>query len=261
MEKFSFLYPFPGGNSLRWKKLFLGRLDNNRGQTLVTWLLLLSLILLVTISFGSALTLIQDRMHVMSVCRMESLKTQSEVEPLIKKLFALNPQARLLRVLMVAAKARLAAAIAHFNFAMAAHARLDIARIRQQQNILDATQRMLVRLANIKLHTGTFATYMKLNSSFKEISEKNKQWAQTTFTLLNPRVPKLAVKREDSNLAPAYLPRDNFEKLQTTTQSWIQRYEIKGTLKINHSSQSQCNSTLEENSWVPKIRRDKLSLR
>ena len=261
MEQFIFQSLFLGNSSSNWKKLFLGRFANNKGQTLVTWLILLSLVLLVTLSFGSALTLIQDRMHVMSVCRIESLKNQSEVEPLIKKLFALNPQARLLRVMMVAAKARLAAAIAHYNFPMAIRARYDIAQIRQQQNILDKTQRMLVNLANFKLYTGTFATYQKLQTAFKEISTKNVQWAETSFILNNPRIPKLAVKREDDGLAPAYLARKDFEKLQSASQSWTQTYQIKGMLNFIHKSQTQCNATLEENSWVPKIRRDKLSLR
>lgn len=258
MERLTFPFPFQEDRNLGWKKSFRGPLGNNGGQTLVTWLVLMSLILLVTISVGSAMTLIQNRMQAISVCRMESLRAQSEVEPMIKKLFSLNPEAKLLRLLMIAAKARLVAAVAHFNAPMAAQARYDIARIRERQKALDRTQKILVQTANITLHRGTFSTYSKLKATFQEIKARGVGWADIEFNLRNPRIPKLAVKPEDHNLAPSYITRKNFEKQQATSQFWTQTYRIKGLFKFTHQSQSQCHATLEENTWVPKIRKDKL---
>jgi hypothetical protein len=222
---------------------------------------LLSITLLILVSVGSAFGLLQDRMHVMSVCRIESLKTQSEVEPLIKRLFDLNPQARLLRNLMLAAKAKLATAILHLNAPMAALARQEIAMLRKQQSLLDQTQKFLIQTANIKLHQGTFITYMKLKEAFEEIKMKGSGWAQIQFQLQNPKIPKLAVKPEDRSLAPVYLAQDDFEKRQVTSQFWTQEYKIKGILNTTHRSQSQCHATLEENTWIPKIRKDRLYLK
>jgi hypothetical protein len=258
MEKLISLFRFLEDKILGWKKSFLGPLENNKGQTLVSWIVLLSVILTLTLSVSSAINLIEDRQQLMTICRMESLKTQQDVEPLIKKLFAFNPQSRLLRVLMLTAKTRLAAALAHYNIPMAARARYDISQIRNKQQFLDRSQRSLIQAANIILHSGTLKTYSKLKNALSEIKNKSLNWAEIEFLLLNPRIPKLAVKREDENLAPVYLARDQFEKRQVTSQFWNLSYKTKGFFKISHFSKLQCHATMEENTWVPKIRRDRL---
>lgn len=258
MEISRSLIPSRGNKLLDWKKQFLGRLDNNRGQSLVTWLLVLMMILFLTLSAGAAMSLIQDRMQVVNLCRIETLRTQGLVEPIIKRLFLLNNQARLLRLLMLAAKARLASAIAHYNIPMAIRARYDISQIRTQQQRLDQLQKYLIKSANVALYTGTYKTYSKLQKAFNEIKAKGQGFADIHFTLQNPKVPKLAVKPEDYNLAPVYLARNNFEKLQNISIVWSQEYRTKGFLKTHHHSISQCNATLEENTWVPKIRKDRL---
>ncbi len=241
-----------------WKKSFLGPFDNCQGQTLVTWLVMLSMILLITICFGSALNFIQDRRQLTHICRLESLKTQVEVEPLIKKLFALNPQARFLRVLMISAQARLAIAVSTLNIPMAAHAKKDIMSIRRQQQKLDQIQTTLIETANAKLHFGTLSTYMKIKKALQEIKTKSLKWADFEFLMKNPKIPKLAVRAEDRKIAPVYLAKKNFEKVQATSQFWTQNYRLKGYLETSHSFEIQCSATLEEHSWISKIRRDRL---
>ncbi len=258
MEKSHSLILSREGRVLNWKKQFLGRLDNNHGQSLVTWLLVLLMILFLTLSAGAAMSLVQDRMHLVNLCRIETLKTQSSVEPILKRLLSLNTQARLLRLLKLAAKARLAAAVAHYNIPMAVRARYEISQIRNQQQLLDQLQKSLVKSANVILYTRTFATYAKLQKAFAEVKFKNRGFADLHFVLQNPKIPKLAVKPEDYNLAPPYLVRDNFEKIQSISLFWSQDYKIKGLLKAHHQSMSQCHATLEENTWVPKIRKDRL---
>ncbi len=258
MEKLATHFRLWEGKHLNWKKPFHGRLGNSQGQTLVTWLLMLSLTLLITVTFGSALNLIQDRMQLIHICRMESLKTQAEIEPLIKKLFSLNPNSRLLRVMMISAQARLAIAASTYNIPMAALAKKDIMNIRRQQQQLDQVQTTLIQTANAKLHYGTFSTYLKIKTALMEIKTKSLSWAHFEFMQKNPKIPKLAVKREDQKIAPVYLPRKHFEKWQATTQAWSQNYHLKGFFKTSHRSEIQCSTTLEEHSWISKIRRDKL---
>lgn len=261
MEKLIFLYPFhyPLRNIkiLNWKKQFHGHPTSNQGQALVTWILMLFLILMITVSTGSAFSLIQDRMRVVNLCRIESLKIQAEAAELLKKLFELNPRARLLRYMMTAARLRLAAALAHYNVPMAARARYDISQIRQQQQALDQVQKMLISKANVKLHTGTLSTYVKLKEAFQVIKQRSSNFAQVDFFIQNPKIPKLAVKPEDYNLAPPYLMRNRFEEQQKISHGWIQSYKLKGFLKAIHQSQSQCHVTLEENTWIPKIKKDR----
>lgn len=257
MDKSAFYFLFPAERILFWKKPFLGPLGNNSGQTVITGLILLSLLLTVTVVFGSSLALVQGQNQIMTTCRLASLKVQSDVEPLIKKLWGLNPQARLLRTLIVAAKVRLAAAVAAQNWPLAAVTRQQITSIRKQQHILEMTQKGLIRQANLILHTGTYLTYVKMKEAFQEIAAKGNSWARIEFYLQTPRVPKLAVKPADSNLAPPYLPWKNFEEQQATSQFWTESFETFGFIRMRHKTRSQCHATLEENSWVPKIRKDK----
>lgn len=258
MEKSVFLSHFPQAKTFGWKKLSLGHLQNNKGQTLITWLVLLSVSLLIILSLGSALILVQNRMQVMNICRLEGLRIQNEVTPLIKGLFALNPEARSLRVQLILAQARLATALALVNIPAATQARIEISQIRAQQHLLVATQKTIIQTANIKLHSGTFSTYEKLKTALAQIKSRSRGWVEVDFILHTPKVPQLAVKPEDYNLAPPYLPRKNFESQQVTSQFWQETYRFKIFLKSVHRSYSQCHATLEENSWEPKIKRDKL---
>ncbi len=258
MEKLAFPFLLQEDKILNWRKVFHGRLGDNQGQTLVTWLILVSLVLLITTAVGSGFGLIQGQMQLTHICRIESLKVQADVEPLIKKLFGLNNQAKLLRIRLGVAKAKLALALIHLNMALAAESRIEISIIRKQQHILEKIQKSLIQTANIKLHSGTFSTYQKLKSAFIDIKKRSAGWADINFVIHNPIIPRLAVKPLDRNLAPVYVPKKNFEKKQVTSQMWKQKYTIKGFLKEIHQSNSQCHATLEENSWVPKIRRDKL---
>jgi hypothetical protein len=209
------------------------------------------------IGLWSAMGLIQDRMHLITVCRTESLKTQTEVEPLIHALMNLNPLARLLRLQLLEAELQLAAAISSYNYPEAARQSHEIRRIRKQQHELEDKQKNIIKLANTKLYAGTFSAYLKLQAAFQEIKNKDQDWAKVEFLQGNPTIPKLAVRREDQDLAPPYYEKDQFEKRQETAQSWTQTYNAKGFFKFTHKSQSQCHATLEAGTWLPKIRMDK----
>ncbi len=261
MARSTSLFPTLKTKIMAWRKLSLGpsktNMSEQRGQALVMWMVFLSVILLVTIGCTSAWVLIQDRQRLMTLCRIQSLHTFRDVQRPLEHLLSLNPQSKILRTWLALAQAKLALALSTSNVPLATEARIEIREIRRKQKILDQTQKQLIQLANLKLHSGVLKTSLDLQKTFRDIQKKNLGWSQTTFILQNPYIPKLAVRAEDHRLAPIYLPLENFERRQASTQAWTQVYQLTGFLHYQHKSHSQCNATLEEKTWIPKIRRDK----
>jgi hypothetical protein len=255
--------PFSRKKSLTGlKKQFGGpSVERARGQALVSWLLILTLLLSLIFATSSAQVLLEHRLELTSICRNESLKTQAAAERGMKALLALNPQARFLRFRLLAAQIKLAQALASGQTVLIALARAEIEEIRIQQRSLDAKQKEILRTTNQNLRFGIYRTFALLQRTASHINSRSSDWANLQIRVENPRIIKLAVVEEDRQLAPVYSPKDDFENAQTIQFFWDQKYQLKGLLDENHRSRAGCLTSLEDKTWIPKIKKDKPSLR
>lgn len=235
--------------------------DNQGGFVLVFMTVFLVVALLLTLTFSSSLILLQNKMKTVHQCRVETLEIQRQVQPLLEKLLSLNPGARALRIQRNLTEAQMVVAAATLNvhvlIALQARRRMIIA----QQRILDRTQQSLITQANFILNTKTLQAHYRLEKHLLELALTQNQWAEVHNRMLPPKIPKLAVRPTDRRMAPTYEPRKDFEKYQAAGLFWIQHYKPRGFLKSSGFSKpqvkNQCLATLEESTWIPKIRKDK----
>lgn len=243
----------------RWSSKKLSH--NNQGFALVFMCLLLSLSLLTVLSLGSGLILIRNKMQLAYECRNGLIKVQAETSSYLHKLLGLNPLAKSLRVQRSHVEAQLALAVASLNKPLIASLTLRRQAIIKQQRSLDRYQKFLILEANRLMLTGTLNIHNQLRKRLYQLDQQQQSWGSSQNHLLAPKISKLAIKSSDRRLAPTFEPKKDFESHQTLSLFWIQNIELHGFLKAhaftNPRIRSQCRVTLEENTWVPKIRKDR----
>lgn len=239
----------------KWKKFCLGRFESREGQALLSWLLIVSLLLALIVATSSAQILLDHRLEMTQTCRKGGLQVQEIAGDAIKKILSLNPHSRSLRIRLHLAEAKLAQALISMNPALVALARTELAQVQNEQRQLDRLQKAILTEANARMSDSAYGILGKLNRSANEIKRKSSDWADLQMRLLPPRIPKIALQEEDRRLAPAYRPREDFESEQRLQFSWSQSYRLKGFFEARHNSTTDCQTTLEVNTWIPKIRK------
>jgi len=250
-----------------WADLFLRSpnksLADQRGFVLVFMGAVLIMGLLVTMTLASSLVVLQNKMQTVHICRSRTLEVQSNAKPFIERLLSLNPLARTLRLTKLQVEAKLAAAIAAANKPAIAYYLVERQKIVSQQRQLDQLQKSLVSFANLKLRVRSHEAQAEIRRRLQELAQRQAAWATINYQMLAPKIPTLALRRTDRRIAPTYEPRENFEAFQAVRLSWIQHYKLRGWLRSTQWGtgliRSECQATLEETTWQPKIRKAKLS--
>lgn len=241
-----------------WKNSSRG---NQSGFALVLMTVLIGLTLTLVMSFGSSLIFLRNKMRTVHQCRTQTLEIQKSAQVRIEMLVKLNPLAQSLRIQLGIVQAQIVAATALGNTALLPPLIARRQAIRRQQRILDKTQKGIIKEANIRLNIETLNAYYQMRSLLERITQEQRAWSANTFQILPPKIPKLAMRPSDGRIAPTYGPKKDFERKQAVSLFWMQHYEISGWLKnkslIPPQVRNECHATLEEKTWLPKIRKDK----
>ncbi|WP_374029224.1 hypothetical protein [Bdellovibrio bacteriovorus] len=198
------------------------------------------------------------------ICREEGLRTQKKVVPLLKKLLSLNPLARRLKEREVRAQKNLAKAQATGlpNVIAAAAAELALAKLRRLE--LDIKQKQLIQESNRLLRTNHLLTQRKLSSSARGLSSA---FLEIQNVRIDGTAPRLAVRPEQMEIAPAYHPQPEFAQAQALAHEW--HYQTKVLPPFSHflsgvfQFRKSCSVTLTEENfqWVAKIIKGRSSLK
>lgn len=235
--------------------------NNESGFVLVLMCVVFVITFGLMIVFGSSLVLVRNKMETVHQCRTDLLNIQEGVKPLLESLFKLNPLAKTLRVQRAIVEAQLAAALASGNMAIVGALTARRHRIRFQQKILDKSQKTLIVLANTQLSKGSLQAYFNMQNKLRKVTLKQKDWTQAQWQVLPPKIPKLAVRPKDRRMAPEYEPKRDFERKQAVSLFWIHSVQINGWMHseafVEPRIKNECHVTLEENTWLVKIQRDR----
>ncbi|MFN8792412.1 MAG: hypothetical protein ACK5Y2_13240 [Bdellovibrionales bacterium] len=234
-------------------------LVDQRGFVLVFMGAILIMGLLVTMTLTSSLIVLHNKMQTVHLCRTKTLQIQKEVRPFAERLLSLNPVARTLRLAKIKVETKLALAIAAANKPAIAYYLIERQRIVSQQRQLDQLQKSILSHANLKLRLQSYQAQTELRRQLQELAQRQSAWATTAYQILAPKIPTLALRRTDRRIAPTYEPRENFEAFQAVRLSWIQHYKLRGWLQSTRWGtgliHNECQATLEETTWQPKIRK------
>lgn len=243
--------------SLGWKRRCPGQSDSEKGQVLLSWLLILSMLLTVILAASSAQVLLDHQLELTQTCRKGGLQTQEIASKGVRRLLALNPSSNLLRVKLALAKVKLAQAMAAMNPAFVAIARAELSEVENAQRSLDRLQKSIIQETNRKILESGYQTYGVLQKKAIELQKRSSAWADLRVQLEAPRIPRIALKEGDRMLAPNYIPLEDFELKQRVQFLWSQKYQLKGFFQSQHKTNHGCQTTLEVDSWIPKIRKAK----
>lgn len=227
------------------------RLNSQKGFATALLLVALPALLAGLMFFVFSGFLVKNWMQSLHTCRSELMRTQELASQDLNALMKLNPLAKTLRLRLKLAYIKLAAAIAHYNWGMAAQARLEIAQIQAQQRQLDLTQKALIQMANVKMAMGLYKAYQSLRMQ-NQINQTRIPWF---FSFrIDPRPPSpvlLAVKPDIPEVAPVYELKNPFSRSQALSLSWISSFASgKGDkmlwIQNRHSKKDYCSVSLEE---------------
>jgi hypothetical protein len=232
---------------------------NHKGFALAITMALLPVLVGLFLLLFAILGVNQFNLSTQQACREGGLRGQQQVAPLLKQLLDLNPKALQLKLAEIQAQIRLAAATLP---PLVAAAEAHLAYIQMQRRILDLRQKQLIQQSNILLLRAHFQTKSALRTAltkglptFNYLKIDNQQFSTTA--------PRLAVRPESSDVAPAYRPVDNFDNQQALAHSWQYQLRVRSPfqnfLMADLKWSPSCSVTLKQDgsSWVPKIKKVK----
>lgn len=190
-------------------------------------------------------------MQSLYICRSELLQTQTATGQHLKKLMALNAQARFLRVALNFAYAELAAGYATENPILIARAQQEIQRIKAQQKRLDVQQKTIIFAANTTMMSGV----QKVASLLHRQNQWNQARMPDTFSYqirsISPAPKLLAVKPDRPEIAPVYELKNDFTQEQALRVSWTSAFQTRSKetfrwLSNRHQIKQSCSASLKE---------------
>lgn len=236
---------------------------NEKGSVTIAVIALMPLLLAIAVVvFSGYLVLIADA-QARHICRAELLRAQADIAQSLNQLFALNPQARLLRIRRNMAEAKVAATFgtpAH----VAAHAELQT--IIREQLALALKQKKWITLARLRAQAAPVLTLSKVR---KAIRRRQNLFSETLlFDDWHPsrKSAQLNLRKIPAqSLTPDYEPGPRFNRTQeirvgwsfaisSLLPSWLHPFVKLSGLKMS----ADCSATLvEENKkWRPQLTKE-----
>lgn len=235
---------------------------NQKGFALAITMALLPVLVGLMLLLFAVLGVNQFNLSTQQACREGGLRGQQQVAPLLQQLLALNPRALKLKLAEYQARLRLAAAVSAGNPPAIAAAKTHLFTIQLQRKTLDLKQKYIIQQSNLLLLAAHYKTAGTLQTALKG--------GLPTFNYLKidshrflTTAPKLAVRPEYTDVAPAYRPVENFDGQQALAHSWQYQLRVRSPfqnfLMADLKWSPSCAVTLKQDglSWVPKIRKAK----
>lgn len=173
-------------------------------------------------------------------CQRLVLDHQNDLRKILTKLMALNPKAQKLIIQKKAAQVALVAAIATKNPVAISTAKKRLNAVIAKQKLLKTEQKLLMSFA--KAEAQKFKWKVRKLINYSRI-QTHKSSSLYSYPLALRPVPK-------SEIAPRYLPVENFEQKQNIGLSFsahISQWNyIKGILNLKSDFKIECGSTLKQ---------------
>ncbi|NUN04407.1 MAG: hypothetical protein HUU57_01480 [Bdellovibrio sp.] len=240
----------------------MNHLKSEKGFALAMIMALLPVFVVGLIILFSVVNVTQTDLSVKHVCRKEGLTAQKRVAPLLTSLLNLNPLARSLRLQLLAAQAARALAIAQQNWLLVDKQTKKINELMQKRKELDIRQKQIIQQSNLILAFHHSATRTRLRQTLQSRSDVLMSLQMRAF---NGKAPKLAVRPDDSDIAPPYSPQEDFEHKQSLAHEWQYRLSVRRPFSLFVSNEfdfkKSCAVTLvkENSKWQPTVSKGKFS--
>ena len=237
-------------------------IKNEKGFALALIMALLPIFVAGLVVMFCIVNITQTDLAVKYKCREEGLFAQKQVAPLLTSLFALNPLATALKAQLLATQAALAAAVAQQNWPVAAKHVKKIQEINKKRKELDIRQKQIIRQSNLILELNHFTTSLHLRQL---LQSRANALMSLQLLGLSGKAPKLAVRPDDSDIAPTYSPKDNFTQEQALAHEWQYRLSVRRPYSHFVSNEfdfkKSCAVTLvkENSQWQPTVSKGKSS--
>jgi len=236
---------------------------NERGSVTIAVIALMPLLLAVAaVIFASYLLIIADA-QARHVCRTELLRAQDDIQRILDQLFALNPQARILRLRREAAQAKAAATVG-----TPAHpvALAELQAVIQAQLAFALKQKKWIALAQARAQLAPFRTLSKVRSVFHARQERINEKRSLDDWRTTRKTPRIHLQKTPAHsLTPDYKPGPQFHISQEMRVSWsfaitsllptwLRPFAKASGLRMN----AGCSATLiEENQkWRPQLTKE-----
>jgi hypothetical protein len=202
-------------------------------------------------------------MATLNVCRSEQLAIMNKVGNDLGKLFDMNTRARNLRLEYQIAEYNLDIATSSGNPYAIAGAEANFLRLQMQREALAFRQNVIIQSANLKLVMGTPQISQSISQEWQKHLSPLAPWLDSSFSVVQLKVPTLAVQPDIPDMAPAYERLPQFEEAQSWVHSWQLQVHGKGWLKkfltFGGRFQRSCATSLydENSSWIAKLKKVK----
>ncbi|MNJ99850.1 hypothetical protein D3C87_176310 [compost metagenome] len=232
------------------------RIQSQKGFSAVLILTLLPALLAFFFLVHLGIGFIQFELRLNHVCRQTHINTQNKVGVYLKKLLELNPKALKLRQAEALAQKAVLAAVGTPAYP-AAQARL--LQVQLQRQMLAQQQQELLRISNQTLIIGFERSRKGLHREQQSFTPSLRPLLSTQFALIPGKAPRLAVRPDFPDTAPAYFPENDFEEQQALVQKWQYNVKVSPLFKFFLDGQfkfeKDCAVTLSQEalSWTAKI--------
>lgn len=178
------------------------------------------LILICLLSFSFLSALIEFKTQARSICLTESLNIQKKLSEGESSLFALNPQALLLRETLLSLKLQLIAAVAAENYPEIVRLTIEINKTIKLQKFLDAQQKKIIIMTSSLLDLNTYQLLLKIQSNLNKSAFNWDFYLNIISHVKFMSKPIMAVKPDAPDLAPIYELKANYKQLQNLAYQW-----------------------------------------
>lgn len=185
-------------------------------------------------------------------CRIELLKTQKNIAPLLKQLLQLNPRIKKLRIDLTIAKTQRAAAITMQNPIAEAAAELKIATIIKEQSAIYSKQVNLIQTANQQMTNSVYKVRQLLFQQNQDMQDRMPKFFKFKIENIKLENKELAVIPDSPAKPPIYELKYDFINEQTLSVNWKTTFlttdnRTKKWFQINLKKNDGCGASLEPN--------------
>lgn len=168
-----------------------------------------------------AIALSQQRDYVRSTCIQDATDLQISTLKNVRELFALNPISTSIRLGIKVVNAKLAIAIATFNYELIPLLKAELDALLEAQKILDTSQQLLITKAKAELQTRHVALLAKINSGQSETAHPWRFMLTMSSYFVTRLSPTLSIRPDsEGGVGPNYEWQENAEAKQKLAYSW-----------------------------------------
>lgn len=237
--------------------------SSENGFASIQVLFIFSILALIALSFAFLSSISQAKMQFRKTCLSDVLEVERQIIQDERRLFTLNPLAKVLRMQLIVAQAQLAAATAVANPVAIAQATADIIAIQNKQIQLDRLQRSIILTAEANLISKTAVLTADYSKASADLSSRVTQFLKFMIRILPAQRTEFAVQPRTSGLAPEYELKPNYKALQAVAFNWqLNYFTTRSAQKFLDSANKfslSCGFTADRigDKWTLEIQKDR----